>query len=343
MKQFTDANLQPLNTFGIHAKAKKLIEFHTKEEAMSYFKSADNKLEKHLILGGGSNILLLGDFEGTVLKNQILGIELMDEDENQVLLKVGAGENWHQFVLYCVEKGYAGIENLALIPGNVGASPMQNIGAYGVEVKEVIQEVEAIEISKGKRKVFSNSACEFAYRSSIFKTSHKDRFFITSVSFSLSKKPVYRTAYGAIKEQLNQMGINSPEQLSLKAIFNAVIAIRQSKLPDPNSLGNSGSFFKNPIVSKTKYLELKKGFPSLPAYTLSPDQYKLAAGWLIEQAGWKGFREKDYGVHAKQALVLVNYGNAKGKEIYELSERIIQSIRSIYGVELEREVNLISS
>ena len=341
MRKLKDVDLSKSNTFGIRAKAKEYIEFNSKEEAKHYFQSENSDEKNILILGGGSNILLTGDYSGLILKNEIRGIETLYEDKEKVCLKVGAGENWHEFVLYCVNSGYAGIENLSLIPGSVGASPIQNIGAYGTEVKEVITKVESIEIKEGKEVIFNNEDCKFAYRSSIFKTDQKGKYFITSVQFQLSKIPNFKTEYGAIKEQLKANGITDPQQYSLKAISDAVIQIRKSKLPDPKQIGNSGSFFKNPIVDQKKYEQLKEKHNALPAYELEDHQFKIAAGWLIEQAGWKGFREKDYGVHEKQALVLVNYGKASGKEIYSLSERIINSVKSIFGIELEREVNVI--
>lgn len=332
--------LSGLNTFGIPAKAKSYIELNSLEEAVSFFRTSYPENENTLILGGGSNILLTSDFDGLVIKNELKGIHLIKEDNQHVELKVGAGENWHQFVLFCVGKGYGGIENLSLIPGNVGASPMQNIGAYGVEVKDVITEVEAIKIDSAELQYFSNQDCQFDYRSSIFKTKLKHQYFITSVSFKLDKAPIFKTDYGAIKEQLKLNNIKL-EELSIQAISDAVIAIRQSKLPDPSELGNSGSFFKNPVVDHSLFSKLRSSYPDMPSYPLSDKKYKLAAGWLIEKAGWKGFREKDYGVHEKQALVLVNYGKASGKEIFKLSDRIVASIKEQFGIVLEREVNII--
>jgi UDP-N-acetylmuramate dehydrogenase len=333
-------NLQAFNTFGIEAYAQQLLCIKNKEEAIELFSSGNIDLKDLFILGGGSNILLTKDPEGVVVKNEIEGISLLNETSEDVLLKVGAGENWHAFVLYCVEHAYAGIENLSLIPGNVGASPMQNIGAYGVEVKDVIESVEAVSLATGELRTFTNAECQFDYRSSIFKTELKGQFLITAVSFRLYKKPDFKTSYGAIQQQLATMGIKE-EQLSIKAVSDAVIAIRQSKLPDPAQLGNSGSFFKNPVVSESNYLSIKEEYNDLVAYPLANKQFKLAAGWLIEQAGWKGHREGNCGVHDKQALVLVNFGGATGKEIYALSEQIVQSVRKKFGVELEREVNIL--
>jgi len=332
-------NLKQFNTFGIEVYAKEFIEISKKDDAINYFKTFDPN-KNILIIGGGSNLLLTTDFNGLVIKNNLRGIEVISEDENEISLRVGAGENWHEFVMYCVEKNYAGIENLSLIPGNVGASPMQNIGAYGIEVKEVISSVEAIEINSGKLRHFNNEECQFAYRSSVFKTSLKDKYFISSVTFLLKKKATFKIEYGAIQQQLKANGVDEGA-LSIKAISDAVIQIRQSKLPDPKKIGNSGSFFKNPIVSSDKKNELITSYPDMPFYELDADNIKLAAGWLIEQAGWKGYREGDYGVHEKQALVLVNYGQAKGEEIFMLSEKILNSIQEKFGVSLEREVNII--
>lgn len=333
-------NLKSLNTFGIEVFAKEYIELNNFEESVLFFKEHDLSETNYLILGGGSNLLLTEDFNGLVIKNQIKGIEIIKEDENEILLKVGAGENWHSFVMYCVDKEYAGIENLSLIPGNIGASPMQNIGAYGVEVKEVITEVETVQIANGEKVTFTNEECAFDYRSSIFKTSHKDQFFISAVTFKLNKKPSFKIDYGAIKNQLAEDDITE-ENLSIKAVSDAVIKIRQSKLPDPKEIGNSGSFFKNPIIKTIVYTELKKRYKDMPAYELSEGNFKLAAGWLIEKTGWKGYTEGDYGVHKNQALVLVNYGNATGLEVYDLSERIVLSVKKKFGITLEREVNII--
>lgn len=331
--------LKSLNTFGIEATAKNYVRLDSFEEAQAFFKDK-NYESPLLILGGGSNILLTQDFEGTVVNNHLLGIEKIKEDDEAVYLKVGAGENWHEFVLYCIEHDYAGTENLSLIPGKVGASPMQNIGAYGVEVKEVITEVECLRLADAEKVIFSNEACQFDYRSSIFKTTHKGQYLISSVTFKLDKKPTFKVNYGAIQTQLAHNGVDQNE-LTLRAVSDAVIQIRQSKLPDPKNIGNSGSFFKNPVVSKDKFQALKKQYKSMPAYELPTGGFKLAAGWLIEKAGWKGYTEDNYGVHKNQALVLVNYGGAKGNDIYELSERILQSIIKKFGIELEREVNII--
>lgn len=291
-----------------------------------------------LVLGGGSNMLFTKSFEGLVVKNNIKGITTISENNHEVVLKVGAGEVWHDFVMFCVKNNWAGIENLSLIPGTVGASPMQNIGAYGVEVKDLIKEVETLNMSTLEVETFSNTICDFGYRSSIFKTTQKGKYFITAVTFRLLKKAKINSSYGAIDDELKSMGIINP---TIKDISTAVINIRSSKLPDPKEIGNSGSFFKNPMVSFAKKNELLEKYPSMPYYLQNDGTFKIAAGWLIEVCGWKGKRVDDCGVHAKQALVLVNYGGATGEQIYQLSEEIIKSVQSTFGIELEREVNII--
>lgn len=328
--------LKPFNTFGIDAKARFFNAFSFVDE-----------LEENLmiysqypifILGGGSNILFTKDYDGCVLKNEIKGIEIQHEDVEHVYVKVGAGENWHQFVLYCIAHHWAGVENLSLIPGNVGAAPIQNIGAYGVELDDVFWNLEAIHISERTIHTFTRADCEFGYRDSIFKNRYKDDFAILSVTFQLRKKPIFHTSYGAITEELEKMGV---KELSIKAVSQAVINIRSFKLPDPKEISNAGSFFKNPEVPTEKYEELKKTFPDIIAYPLAKGTVKLAAAWMIEQCGWKGYRKDDAGCHAKQALVLVNYGKATGEEIYDLSAQILLSVNKKFGVLLEREVNII--
>jgi len=328
-------SLKPFNTFGIDVQTKKFVEIHHIEELKQVL--SDNK-EPLLILGGGSNVLFTQDFDGLIICNRLKGMKLVSEDEEHVFLKVSSGEVWHELVMFCIEKGYAGIENLSLIPGSVGAAPMQNIGAYGAEVKDLIVEVETVDLKDCSVRQFSNQECEFDYRSSIFKTTAKGKYFISSVTFKLDKKAKLNSSYGAIENELKEMGITNP---TIKNVSDAVIQIRKSKLPDPRELGNSGSFFKNPVVSlalKEKIIQL---YPDVPIYPQPSETYKVAAGWLIEQCGWKGKRIRNYGIHQKQALVLVNYGGAKGEEIYELSENIIQSVEEKFGITLEREVNII--
>lgn len=335
-----DINLKPFNTFGIAAKAKFFTELKTEADALNFFKENNLSKSLHLIIGGGSNILLTKDFDGLVIKNSIKGIEIISENSSKVELKVGAGENWHKFVMYTVKNKFFGIENLSLIPGCVGASPMQNIGAYGVEVKDTITRVHCIEIVNGKKRIFEKEECEFGYRTSIFKTKLRDQYFIYAVEFKLSKKSFFHLEYGAIKTELEKMRIANSD-ITIQKVSDAVIAIRQSKLPDPAEIGNAGSFFKNPVISSEVFNTLKEKHEGIPAYLQKDGSYKVAAGWLIEKAGWKGFKEGDYGVHKMQALVLVNYNNSKGFEILDLSERIIQSVKEKFAISLEREVNII--
>jgi UDP-N-acetylmuramate dehydrogenase len=328
--------LKPYNTFSIDTRARFFSTF-------SFIEELEENLMMYsqypvFILGGGSNILFTKDYEGCVLKNEVKSIELQHEDEGHVYVKVGAGENWHQFVLHCIGHNWAGVENLSLIPGNVGASPIQNIGAYGVELDDVFWSLEAFHLFDRRLHTFTRADCEFGYRDSIFKNRYKDEFAILSVTLQLKKKPIFHTSYGAITEELEKMGVH---ELNIKAISQAVINIRSSKLPDPKTIPNAGSFFKNPEVPTEKYEDLKFKFPGIVAYPLAKGTVKLAAGWMIEQCGWKGYRKADAGCHGKQALVLVNYGNAKGEEIYDLSEKILQSVNEKFGVPLEREVNII--
>jgi UDP-N-acetylmuramate dehydrogenase len=331
-------SLKPFNTFGIEAAAKLFTVVRSTSDVQELLQQGEYKSNPHLILGGGSNILLTQNVDALVIKNELKGIHVIEETEDHVLVTCAAGEVWHDFVMYCIDKGFAGIENLSLIPGNTGASPMQNIGAYGVEIKDTFHALEAIDLETGEIVNFSKGDCEFGYRESVFKRKYKDRFMILSVTFRLSKKPVFHIDYGAIKQELDKMGIS---ELSIKAISQAVINIRSSKLPDPKKIGNSGSFFKNPEVTPETHQRLLKEFPSLVAYPLDNGNYKLAAGWLIEQSGLKGYRSGDAGVHALQALVLVNYGHASGQEIYDLSSKVLETVDEKFGVMLEREVNII--
>jgi len=326
--------LRQYNTFRIEALARQFAIITSVEQLETINRV---QYDQVLVLGGGSNLLLTKDVDGLVLKINISGITKVAETESHVILKVGAGENWHQFVESCIAANLGGVENLSLIPGNTGASPMQNIGAYGVEIKDVFEELEAYDCVEKVIRKFALSECEFGYRDSVFKRKYRNRFIILNVSFRLSKHPAYNISYGALAGELERMGV---VDLSLRAVSQAVINIRSSKLPDPAVLGNAGSFFKNPVISMKHYEQLKKEFSLIPHYPAG-NEIKLAAGWLIEQCGWKGFRRGDAGCHAKQALVLVNYGNASGKEIFELSNEIIQSVEAKFGVMLEREVNII--
>jgi UDP-N-acetylmuramate dehydrogenase len=344
-----NSSLKKYNTFGIDAAAKYFAAFRTAEELVELLgfappQTAHTQLQT-LILGGGSNILFTRNFNGLVLKNELKGIELVKEDDTSVYVQAAAGENWHQFVQHCIHHNWAGVENLALIPGNVGASPMQNIGAYGVEIKDVFYSLEAFHKNDKETVQFNLADCSFGYRESVFKRKYKDQFVITRVTFRLKKQPAFNTSYGAIEQELERMGV---KELSIKAIADAVINIRSSKLPDPSQIGNAGSFFKNPEITAAKFEMLQAAFPKIVGYALPNGNIKLAAGWLIEQCGpggsgtsWKGYREGDAGCHARQALVLVNYGNADGNAVYRLSEKIVNSVQDTFGVTLEREVNII--
>jgi len=332
-------NLKSLNTFGIEAHCDAYTEIHSVEEFKTLMTLPEYLSSKKLILGGGSNMLFVSDFKGLVIRNCLKGIALVKDMGNEVLVKAAAGENWHEFVMWCIQHGYAGLENLSLIPGCVGASPMQNIGAYGVEIKDVFEELEACDMKSGELKVFSQKDCRFGYRESVFKREYKEVYLITSVSFRLKKNAVVNISYGAIAAELEKMGVKQP---GIKEVSQAVIQIRQSKLPDPKVMGNAGSFFKNPEVKPEVYLPLKEKYSELVAYPLDNGNYKLAAGWLIEQCGLKGFEKNGAAVHDKQALVLVNKNNCKGEDVYSLSEHVLNSVFSKFGVNLEREVNIIA-
>ncbi len=329
--------LKDYNTFNISVKAKYFASFSSEDELKELLKNNICKTEPILILGGGSNILFTQDFKGLVLANNIKGIEIITEDSESTSIAVGAGEIWHDFVLWSIKQNLSGIENLSLIPGFIGASPMQNIGAYGVEIKAVIIQVDYIEIKSGDNKSLTNSECNFDYRSSIFKNELKGKVIITRVVYNLSKMPLNNTKYGAIRDELKRLN----KKPSPKNISEAVINIRSRKLPDPKVLGNSGSFFKNPIIETSQFKKLQKDFPKIVGYKISEKETKIAAGWLIENAGFKGFRKADAGVHKNQALVLVNYGNASGTEIINLAKEVQQKVKKKYGVNLETEVSVL--
>ena len=333
-----NVSLKPYNTFGIDVLARYYAAFTSVNELEELFAAPHQPLP-FFVLGGGSNVLFTKDFGGVVLQNKITGIQLTGQDENFYYIQAAAGENWHQLVMYCVANNYAGMENLSLIPGSVGASPIQNIGAYGVELKDVFYELQAYDIRQKNIVTFSKGDCRFGYRDSIFKREGKGKFIILHVTFRLPKHPVYNIEYGAIQQELEKMKI---DRLSVAAVSEAVIRIRRSKLPDPAVIGNAGSFFKNPTVDNGKYEELKVKYPTMPGYVTDDNHTKLAAGWLIEQCGWKGYRKGDAGCYNKQALVLVNYGNATGADIYHLSEQVIQSVEKTFGIWLEREVNIVA-
>lgn len=333
-------SLKKYNSFGIDTIARDFIIFQSTKELLELVEQyREEVLQSHFILGGGSNILFTHPrLDRIVLKNEIKGIQLIGEDDAYYFVEAAAGENWHQFVLHCISKGWAGVENLSLIPGNVGASPIQNIGAYGVEVKDLIHTVEAYHLEDGSFHIFKNEDCAFGYRESVFKSKLRNQFVITKVVYRLLKNPIFKTSYGAIETELEQMGI---KDRTIRSISDAVIRIRTSKLPDPLVIGNAGSFFKNPSIASAQFELVKILYPDIIGYPNKNGTIKLAAGWLIEKAGWKGFRSGDAGCHAKQALVLVNYGNAQGSEIFALSEKIIDSIKNQFGIMLEREVNIL--
>lgn len=333
-----NASLKNVNTFGIESRARVLVAFSSVDDLDVILANKEVNTLPRIILGGGSNILLTGDFDGLVLKNNVKGIECIAEDEKHYFVKAGAGENWHQFVLTTLKENWAGLENLSLIPGNVGASPMQNIGAYGVEIKDRFDRLEAYNIETGEVEVFDREACAFGYRESVFKRGLKGKYIILSVTYKLLKEPEYSVKYGSISAELERMG---SVEMSIQAISRAVINIRNSKLPNPAELGNAGSFFKNPVILEEEWKKIQIAHPDIPNYPAPEGKVKLAAGWLIEKAGWKGKRVGNCGMHARQALVLVNYGGATGQEIFNLSSEVRNSVAAQFGVDLEREVNII--
>ena len=330
-------SLKPYNTFGLDARARYFVKVESIQDLKKVL-SLDAYPEK-FILGGGSNMLLTQDLNCLVIHVALKGIEVIAEKDNEVHVKAGAGENWHQFVLWCLEHNFGGIENLSLIPGNVGATPIQNIGAYGVEVKDVFVSCEALNIHTKEIETFTKEDCEFGYRESVFKQQLKNSYVIISTTLTLTKDThQLQMAYGAITTELETMGISNP---SIQDISKAVIAIRESKLPNPKEIGNSGSFFKNPVISKAHFEKLQNNFPEIPSYVVSPNEIKVPAGWLIEKSGFKGKTFDDYGVHKKQALVLVNYGNAKGSDIHALAVLIQKTIKQLFEITIETEVNII--
>ncbi len=335
---FENYPLKPHNTFGVDVRAKFYFEFTEPDDLNVFLESNKTwREEKIYVLGEGSNTLFLNDFDGLVIHPNIPGIYPVNEDRNHVWMEAGAGENWDGFVQYAVNYGLGGVENLSLIPGTVGAVPVQNIGAYGQEIQNAIEKVYGFDLKTGGPQEFTAEQCRFGYRNSIFKHELKNRFIITTVVFRLSKFPEFNLKYDRVEKKVTEMG-----EPDLRNIRQAVIDIRSSKLPDVKILGNAGSFFKNPEVEADVAERLMVKFPELPVYPAEHGKMKLAAGWLIEKTGWKGYREGDAGVHEKQALVLVNYGKATGRQIYDLSEKMRQSVLAKFGVELEREVNVVS-
>ncbi|MFN7791890.1 MAG: UDP-N-acetylmuramate dehydrogenase [Cyclobacteriaceae bacterium] len=332
-------DLRALNTFGFKVKAKFFTTIHSKEELHELIHSDLYQREERLILGGGSNILFKRDYDGLVIKVDLKGITVVSQTEDSLLLQVASGEVWHELVLHCVNNNWGGIENLSLIPGLVGAAPIQNIGAYGTEIKNRITQVEAIDLKTGLTKLFTNEECCFGYRESVFKNALREKYFISSITLTLTKKNHrLNTSYGAIHETLSSMNIEQP---TIKSISDAVIAIRQSKLPDPRVIGNAGSFFKNPSITVNHYQSLQKTNTTIPSYPSANQEVKVPAGWLIEQCGWKGKKINHVGVHPKQALVLVNYGDGKGEDVFDLAVKIASSVKEKFNIELTPEVNII--
>ncbi len=335
-------SLLDYNTFHIDEYARYFTTVQNEKELQLVLESEIAKEQELFILGGGSNVLLTHEVNGLVIRNQMKGIEIIYEDDSIAKVKFQAGESWHHCVLWCVEQNLGGIENLSFIPGTIGAAPIQNIGAYGAELKDVFVELEAMHICLKQRKVFMKNECNFGYRNSIFKTEAKGKYIILSVTLQLSKKPQFNTSYGHIQDELNSMGVT---ELNLKAVSDAIIRIRQSKLPDPAMIGNAGSFFKNPSVSESEFEILHKKYNDMPFFK-NNEAVKIPAAWLIEHChpdnalSWKGYRELNFGVHIKQALCLVNYSDANGRDILGLSERIITSVQQAFNITLEREVNI---
>ena len=331
-------SLLPFNTFGINVKTKFFVQIKSVEELRELIQSRVYKSAKRLVLGGGSNVLFTHDFEGLVVKISIKGIEKIKETDTHVWIKSGAGVMWHELVMHCVDQNLGGVENLSLIPGTVGAAPIQNIGAYGVEIKNVVDQVECVDVNTGEVRFFNNEECCFGYRESVFKHVLKEKYFISSVTLSVTKKNhQLNTTYGALQETLAQRNVH---HATIRDVCDAVIHIRQSKLPDPHIIGNAGSFFKNPIITAEHYQSLKQLHPDLPGYSPVNQEVKIPAGWLIEQCGWKGKTFNNIGVHKHQALVLVNYGGGKGNEIFQLAEKIKHSVEEKFGVKLMSEVNI---
>ena len=330
--------LEKYNTFGINVTSRLFATFHNIAELKQLLSSDAVRNEKMLVLGGGSNILFTSDFDGIVLKNEIQGIEVTHQDNDFFYIRAFAGENWHQFVLHCIEKGWAGLENLSFIPGCVGASPVQNIGAYGIEIKDRLESLEAINVRTLEIKTFKTKDCQFGYRSSLFKYALKGEFIIISVVFRLFRQTKPITFHSSIEKYLKENDITNP---TIKNVSDAVISIRSSKLPNPKILGNAGSFFKNPIISNNHFQRIKCVHPDAVAYPISLLHKKVSAGWLIENAGWKGYKNGNCGVYRHQALVLVNYGGATGGEIYTLGSKILESIEKKYGIKLDIEVDIV--
>ena len=337
MNIYTDYSLKSRHTFGMDVKTALFIEYATKEELKEILQNQQLEEGRWLHIGGGSNLLFMGDYPGTILHSSIKGYEVLSEDAEEVVVRVGAGEVWDDFVAYTVAQGWYGAENLSWIPGEVGASAVQNIGAYGVEAKDLIVNVETIEVATGEERIFSNAECAYAYRESIFKLSLKGQYIVTHVSYRLKKTPSYHLDYGNVRAELAKANFD----LTLANVRQVIIDIRQAKLPDPNVQGNAGSFFMNPIVPRAHFEGLQKDYPQIPHYEVDADRVKIPAAWMIDQCGWKGKRLGNAGVHDKQALVLVNCGGATGAEVVRLSEEIQQSVFKMFGIQIYPEVNFI--
>jgi UDP-N-acetylmuramate dehydrogenase len=329
-------SLKSYNSFGLDVKAFAFVEITSENQFAGLLRLVNTSKKPFLILGGGSNLLFTSDFDGLVVHIATKGIEIVDEDEDSVYVRSMAGENWDDFVKYCIARNYGGLENLSLIPGNVGSAPIQNIGAYGAEIKDSFYMLDAVSVKTGEFREFYSADCQFGYRQSVFKGDLKGQYVILSVTFKLSKNPVFNTSYGSVSDYLKERGL----PVNLQNISNAISEIRRSKLPDPFELGNAGSFFKNPVISLKHFSRLQKDYPDIPSYPAG-SLTKVPAGWLIEKCGWKGFRDGDAGVHARQALVLVNYGNATGTQILNLAHRIMESVKQRFEIDIEPEVNII--
>lgn len=340
MQYIENFSLHTHNSFGFKIYARYFFSVSCLSELQESIQFSRQKNCSFLVLGGGSNIVLTQHFPGVVIYINFCGIEVISKNDRTEIVRAGAGENWHQFVSTCLNKGCYGLENLALIPGNVGAAPIQNIGAYGVELVDFFYQLEAMDVASGKLEIFDKDACDFDYRDSIFKNELKNKFVITSVTMKLNSDPLININYDALKREFTG---NKLSEITPKNVFETVCHIRQGKLPDPNEIGNAGSFFKNPIISKPQFQILFEKYPDIVGFPVKNDEIKLAAGWLIEKAGWKGYRENNVGVHAKQALVLVNFGGANGLEILELAKKIQQSIRQRFDIVLEMEPTIIST
>lgn len=338
MKVFENYSLKKFNTFGIDVKSKWLIVFDSVYELITILEKKDIQHDSKYILGGGSNILFTKDYTGLMLKSGIRGIDMLEQDDNHAYVKVGGGEVWHDFVMNCVKQNFGGVENMSLIPGTVGAAPIQNIGAYGAELKDTFHELEVLHLDTLKQQIFSKEECKFGYRDSVFKQQYKGKVIILSVTFKLNKNPVPNTSYGDINKELETQNVSHP---SIKDVSEAVCNIRSRKLPDYNALGNAGSFFKNPIINENSFLLLKEQYPGIIGYKSGERLMKIAAGWLIEQCGWKGKTIGNAGVHKNQALVLINYGGATGKEIINLASKIQDSVMNSFGITLEPEINIL--